>query len=309
MDGVRLLKKHDGTFQLTPTFLTDMKVTIEPLRQRSFSRSHAEKLATIMEKGDFLEGDIKVALMPAGERWLANGQHQYAAVCITGTPVPCTYREYACDGMAAYRRLFFACDTEQRARGLRDCARAFMMGDESNTDPGIINLFRSGYETMQKARGMPASVIHKAIKFDRFEGLRELKPELEVVKNLIEQCSTDQKSLINRACVIGPIIETAGIHSHFAAAFWEKVITGAGLAKHDPALTLRDHLARVRIRTGGTGQEQMEIYARCINAWNAECRGRHLQKLTGRVRKRMPVADRPYAHLAFPRSAEGSMTG
>lgn len=291
-----------------------MAVWSDPDFQRPLVPSHTGKLSMIMLADNFLTGHIVIAIL-GGRRILANGQHTLQAIIETGRTQRCLVEEYAVKDKEAYARLFHAFDTEARTRSWVDCARAYQIGSNGSmpggVTPSILNAFRNGYEFY---RNMVPGGERAITRMGRFDAIAKLTDELAMYVQLAGE-AIDLK-LVRRAPVIGAMIATFWADRDIAPRFWREVVTGF-FSDHGnpdaPTYRLHQYLRNTVILTGGAGGEghrarrslgtanglgtQFDVYCCCINAWNAHCQGRSLQRLRGSVNGKAPAVSRPYAEV------------
>jgi hypothetical protein len=293
--------------------------------QRTLVAAHVLKLGILMEQGEYLKGHCAVAMVGDGsEARMANGQHSLEAIVLSGCTVPVQMDTYTCDDDDAYSRLFMSFDTEDRKRTWQDSAKAFaaahpVRGYEYT--PRTLNEFRAGVEwhereivaRRRKKAPTPSAemrrVIGQRLRYSRFQ--RAIKyPRALAFYAKIQEVSV-MPSVTKRSAVIAAMIATH-MSGEVADRFWTEVATQEWRSQQLTSKTgmwppyalhnkLRDCILKhSHVKGGRNLVTQFDVYAYCINAWNAYAKGKRSSSLKGSIRGSLPVAARPWVSVSRP---------
>ena len=291
-----------GIKYLGPSEAVELLRAVDDAWQRDFMAPHAQHLAMLMAKDEFLAtGSVVTAHMRSGEKRSANGRHTLYAIKTTGREQRCLVEVFHCDTDEDYVRLFHSYDTENRKRSFPDSAKAFQMV-RKETLPEVsvttLNLFRCGTELAMQMRG--ESLRHKT-RYERFDVVTHLVEELEFYLWLDGQ--KDCREVLGRASIMAAVVNTYHANKAAARDFWRQVVSNfydcARENTYYAPRTLNRYL-RNAIQTGtetgarklGTSLAEIvtrkSMYVGCLRAWNAYMDGRALNFIRVKIGKAMP---------------------
>lgn len=266
--------------KIQPAEAVNLQALVNAEYQRKFNRRHAEKLAELMTREQFLTGHIVIATVNRRELCV-NGQHQLAAIVASKSTVRCLFERYKCTTPADYVRLFHSYDTDQRMRTMLDSAEAFRMGRQNelpDASARMLNQFRAGLEFLNS--GAQPQSLANTIRHDRFDPLTEMRDELEFYLWLDKQ--KECREVLTRAPIIACVIATCRRNTKRARQFWVQVVTGYfDESEHDKRyapMKLNRYLRNVATAMGGASikrghhQTRTQMYVACVRCWNAYSR-------------------------------------
>lgn len=262
--------------------------------QRQLKRARVEMLKRKLEQGLFRGAEIAFGKMN-GARILLNGQHQLTAIAEGTKAVKAMVQEFQCDSESDLARCYSQFDIVPR-RTEREIVQAFATGtgDDIPVDQlqmalrGLTFLIHTlppgglgtNLEQYRVTTGMTL------LPDERAELLNQFRGEAMFVINTIypeDGRSLAETKFLARGGSVGAMIMTFRKHKSDAKAFWSMVRDGEQLNRNDPSKRLREALMGMRGKAGG-GQVSREMYAKCVQAWNAWRENRELQVLKGTSR-------------------------
>lgn len=242
--------------------------------QRPQREKHIKVLCDAINKGLFTTGVISVAKQGwnGGYLMLANGQHQCISVIETGKPITAVVEEYNCKTPEEFALLYRQYDNNA-TRTLDEITLPEARALGLNWGKQVIKTVMTGIGFLEGHNG-----VHKNI---RVESLKKYVDEGNFVNDILSCVKSPESRHLRRGAVVAAMIVTFKKNHGDAETFWEEVRDGENLKGNSPSLKLRNYLMTTNTAIGRgvnapaltAAASNIEIYAKCIIAWNAYRRG------------------------------------
>lgn len=238
--------------------------------QRKLKDRRVKQLVDLIESKRFTVGYIVLARQGwnGGDKLLANGQHQCAAVIATSKPIVAVVEEYECRTAEDFADLYRQFDNTPQ-RSLAEVALPEARALNLQWSQKFIGIMLSGISFIEHHAG-----VHKN---KRVEFLKKYIREGDFIHEILSPFSFPEYRHMSRGSVIAAMINTFRKCATDAEDFWEKVLDGENLPGSSPALKLRNYLLSSSVSVGrGVSNPSLnaavsiqEMYGKCIVAWNA----------------------------------------
>lgn len=229
-------------------------------RQRNLSQEQIKKLANEMAAGRFIPGmQIYLAVMPAGQQFILNGNHTLEAVALYGKPVALTVTRVFINDFEEAGRIYAVFDT-QKLRSWRDSLRATGASESLPHAEKVL----SAIGVIDRKFGQAGESLGRLGRLDR---LVEYQEPAELFHVAMRGANRANQNLLLRAAVLAVALETLRYQPSTAAEFWLRIANDDGLSAGMPEKALLNWLRNYHPKPGSAGQKDMTRAAAI--AWNA----------------------------------------
>jgi len=255
---------------------------------RNIRESHVNYLAEEMTRGMFGSATIAFAdCKENGRRFIVNGNHTLRAIVKSGVTLYLTNEINECDTMEQVRHLYATYD-KNLLRSRADSLRAYHADDTLNILQTDVKVLASAVSFMFQVFGgahyrrMPDSLV-----------LEEMKEWATPYGHLLVAIGRGKPwfNRIAKRSVLTVALVSMRHQRAMAFPFWQSVVTGAGLARHAPALRLRDYLLEANIR--GQGNDALDMAKAVAYCWNKHYNNERIVQMKVPYDKPLEIAGAP----------------
>jgi len=265
----------EGVTSLSPLEMNRVLLNCGYEHQRSVSERHMLVLADLMKRGRWQpKSQIDFAVLN-GRYILINGYHRGYAQVRSGKTIVWSIALHPCKTEADLRSLYYAFDTNLRARNSRDILKAAEFGDITGVTGEIADaLYRAVPYLASKFAIDPRLknfLIDKQVD-QRLAFAAEYAKAANRLAAAIEGMPGSRRPKFKSGAVVAVAVATFRYQSETAWEFWSGVAHNDGLKRGDPRLALcNDFMTRK------TNSARSDAFAPAIIAWNAFFNERSLQ--------------------------------
>lgn len=249
--------------------------------QRPLRLYHAEFLARLMRRGQFIQG-TQIHIVVLGKyRYLVNGQHTLKAVTLAQRPVLLNVLETQVETLQEAQDIYMAHDRGLQ-RSLTDCYGVMevneglhMTAREGKALGSAMQLLAAGFLPLYGAHSSSQRGIVRGAMRDghtRWAFMSSWLPECHEYLEAVSGCAAPMKNALLRAPAMAVALVTFRFQPVDSAEFWRSVAHGTAAVPH-PARALYEFLL------GRPGKlYRGDVYARYVaRAWNADYTDRTLK--------------------------------
>lgn len=265
------------TINLTPSKAKEFLAINEYKGQRTMRVRQVNHLKSAIEKDVFIDGYIVTACLN-GKKFLMNGQHTCRSVMETGKSVQGFLSDWQCDNEEDMVMLYDNID-QGDPRGLGDCSRTRASYYGIDWNGRVRSLVVSCAATLEKKR--------ESSRDERAALMNDYRSEGDFINNMVIQSFKMSKHILRQPVVMA-MIQTYRSYPEGAYIFWKRVKDGENITKDMPEHQLREFLKAVAVPStilrNVRGKETptstpMEMYGKCIYAWNCFRRSKRTKVL------------------------------
>jgi len=262
--------------------------------QRTLSRQHVEKLASLMRAGEFLAGSqFTFGLLPDGRRILVNGYHRAHAIISAETTVEVVVTIIPVANETELNGLYYRLDSVQRTRSTQTIILASGLAEEHGVSPSVAtaayhacSIIANGLTYLSAGNEMP----HLTTPDGRFKAALDWWPTIRVYSDaLLPALPALKRRLINPS-VMAVALVTLRYCPEKAIPFWSGIAANSGLERGDARLA---YVTRIQTYTF---KKPLEALAISALAWNHYHAGTRITYLRLADNARIAPNGTPYAN-------------
>lgn len=267
----------EGVTSLSPIEMNRVIQNCGYENQRSISEKHVLVLADLMKRGRWQSKSQLDFAVLNGRYILINGYHRAYAQVKSGKTITWSIALHKANTEADLRTLYYAFDTNIRARGSRDILKAVEFVSTTGVPAEMADaLYRA---TPYLASKFIIDPKHKNFLVEkqadrRLELASEYAKAASRLAAAIDGMQGSRKLKFKNGAVVAVAVATFRYQSETAWQFWTGVAQMDGLKRGDPRLALCNDFMTRKVTGGG---HRAEAFAPSIIAWNAFFNERPLQ--------------------------------